>query len=62
MICDVCDEANGQHCDNCGTDSCDACRKKLGSGDRCPNCGMVVAQGRSCSVTGGCGDGSQEEP
>jgi hypothetical protein len=62
MTCDLCDNRPGVTCPNCAIRSCAECRAKLGRTDRCPSCDAVLTANASCSVTGGCGTGSQEEP
>lgn len=60
-MCISCNEDEEvQRCHNCDELFCDECIFR--NGMKCPQCGSSMQARASCSVTGGCGSGSQEEP
>lgn len=60
MICDICyaDDKSVKECPQCGLKFC----VEGGDESKCPQCGATVADNAKCSVSGGCGDGRQEDP
>lgn len=57
MICDICGSGEGvRECPQCGLKFCVESRHD----HKCPQCGALVEDNAKCSLSGGCGDGSQE--
>lgn len=59
MICDICGSKEAVvGCPQCEISLCVECRRSR----QCPQCNSLMEENAKCSLSGGCGDGRQEDP